>query len=157
MPYIAQEKRHQLDPAIEQLHKILVDMELDDVEDNNMEGNMNYIFTRLLMMVYGTKDSTRYTQINDAMGVLACVSQEYYRKVAAPYEDQKEFDNGEIVPFRGEPEVVGSVTVDPADVTEEVVQTMTGMLDALGTAMDRHLDHMKERGKPIGHRDKDDD
>jgi len=152
MPYITQDKRHLLDPAIEQLHKVLVDMEVDD-EENNTEGNLNYIFTRLLLMVYGTKDETRYAQINDAMGVLSCVTQEFYRKVASPYEDQKEFDNGEIVPFRGDPEIVGSVVVDPNDIADEVVKGMTGMMDALGEAMDQHLEHMKERGKPIGSKD----
>lgn len=111
MPYIIEEKRQQLDTSIEQLHKILVDMMLDN-EDENMEGNLNYTITRLLMMVYGSKDGTRYSHINDAIGLLECIKLEFYRKVAAPHEDQKEFDNGAIEPFRGEPEIVGSIIVD---------------------------------------------
>lgn len=110
MPYISQDKRHVLDPVIDDLHRSLVELEMDD-EMNNMEGNVNYIFSRLLLMVYGDRDSTRYAQINDAMGVLASVQAEYYRKVAAPYEDQKAFENGDVVRFRSEPEIITPVEV----------------------------------------------
>lgn len=111
MPYIVEEKRYRLDKEIDKLHQSLVNLELDD-DDNNMEGNLNYVITRLLMMVYGDKDATRYAHINDAMGLLECIKLEYYRKVAAPYEDQKEFDNGVIDPFKNHvPEVVGSINI----------------------------------------------
>lgn len=113
MPYIIQSKRDVLDPAIEHLHNTLVDMELDDMLDNNMEGNLNYTITRLLMMVYGDATYTRYSHINDALGVLECVKQEFYRKVAAPYEDQKEFENGPVVRMLKPAEQVGEVTVTP--------------------------------------------
>ena len=91
MPYIKQEKRDVVDSAIDELHLLLVEMDNSD-ENNNMEGNINYIFTRLLMKIYGES----YRDINDAMGVLTCVQQEFYRIVAAPYENQKQFENGEI-------------------------------------------------------------
>lgn len=111
MPYIVQEKRDVLDPTIEELHRLLVDLETDD-ENNNMEGNLNYVVSRLLMMVYGDRESTRYAQINDAMGMIFCAALEYYRKVAAPYEDQKEFENGAVETFRSDPEVVGTVDIE---------------------------------------------
>ena len=112
MPYIAEDKRHQIDPAINALHQALVSLEIDD-EDNNMEGNLNYALTRLLMMVYGNKEGTRYSHINDAMGVLECIKQEFYRKVASPYEDQKEFDNGAVVPFTNDhPLIAGTVDIE---------------------------------------------
>ena len=95
MPYIVEEKRIQLDSHIEDLYHALVGLMADD-ENNNMEGNLNYTITKLLMMVYGDRDSTRYAQINDAIGMLECAKLEYYRKVAAPYEDQKEFENGAV-------------------------------------------------------------
>lgn len=111
MPYIKEEKRDILDPVIDKLHRTLVDLEMDD-DMNNMEGNLNYTITRLLMMVYGDRNSTNYSQINDAMGVLGSVKSEYYRKVAAPYEDQKAFENGDVVRFRSAGEVVGVVDVE---------------------------------------------
>lgn len=111
MPYIVQEKRDVLDSAIEELHHLLVELETDD-EHNNMEGNLNYIVSRLLMMVYGNRDTTRYAQVNDAMGMMLCAALEYYRKVAAPYEDQKEFENGAVETFKSDPEVVGTVDIE---------------------------------------------
>lgn len=110
MPYITPEKRDVLDPVIEHLHRTLVDLECDDPE-NNTEGNINYAITRLLIMVYGDKDGTRYSQINDAMGILSCVQAEFYRKVAAPYENQKEFETGSITRFTHDPEIVGKIDV----------------------------------------------
>ncbi len=91
MPYIPQEKRPQLDEAVDVLHHVLVGLESDD-ENNNMEGNMNYLITRLLRKVYGTS----YTEINAAVGMLNCVILEHYRTIAAPYEDQKKFENGDV-------------------------------------------------------------
>ncbi len=111
MPYITQDKRDVLDPLIEELHRTIVEMEMDD-ETTNTEGNLNYLITRLIMMVYGDRDGTRYGRINDAIGMLECVKQEYYRKVAAPYEDQKAFENGEVPRFKTAGEVVGSVVVE---------------------------------------------
>lgn len=92
MPYIVPEKRHQLDGAIDELHRLLVDLELDD-PNNNMEGNLNYVITRLCRKVYTTGN---YAEINDCMGVLFSVALEHYRTKAAPYEDQKKFENGDV-------------------------------------------------------------
>ena len=119
MPYIDELKRQVLDPSIDTLHELLVHMETDD-PDNNMEGNLNYLLTRLFQMVYGDQNSTRYSSINDAMGVLECVKQEFYRKVAAPYENQKEHDNGEIVRFRRhDPYVTDDIVVKTKKRMEE--------------------------------------
>ena len=112
MPYIKQDKRMVLDPVIDKLHKVLVDMELDD-DENNMEGNLNYIITKLLRMCYGKS----YREINDAMGMLSCVMMEHYRTVAAPYEEQKKFDNGDVeVNISGE--VIKEVVVKKNESTD---------------------------------------
>ena len=95
MPYIHQDKRSQLDPYIDDIYHTLVGMRLDD-ESTDTEGNLNYLITRLLMKIYGDKDNTRYSQINDAIGMLECCKMELYRKVAAPYENQKEHENGPV-------------------------------------------------------------
>lgn len=91
MPYIKQEKREVLDKAVDNLHKVLVDLEIDD-DTNNMEGNLNYAITLLLRSCYGKS----YREINDAIGMLQCVMLEHYRTMAAPYEDQKKFENGDV-------------------------------------------------------------
>lgn len=92
MPYIKQEKRHVLDPHIENLLNALRELESDD-PTNNMEGNINYTITKILKRVYG---GGGYAGINDAMGMMFSCALEFYRKDAGPYEDQKEFDNGKV-------------------------------------------------------------
>jgi len=92
MPYIKEEKRLVLDPHINAVLNALRELESDDAS-NNMEGNINYIITRILHRVY--KDGG-YRGVNDAIGATFCAALEFYRKVAAPYEDQKEFENGVI-------------------------------------------------------------
>ena len=92
MPYITQDKRDALDPTIEELFTELLNLELKDKKNNNMEGNINYIFTKLLKQCYGES----YGEINDALGVISAVQLEFYRRVAVPHEDQKIYDNGDV-------------------------------------------------------------
>jgi len=94
VPYIPQHDRKVLDPTIKLLQQSVLQFARDGVD---VSGRINYIITKLIVTVYGDCFSTTYKQINEAMGILSCVQQEYYRKVAAPYENQKEYDNGSIV------------------------------------------------------------
>jgi hypothetical protein len=55
-------------------------------------GMLNYVVSSLLSKSY----SLRYADINEAMGVLSCVQQEFYRRVAAGYEDIKAVENGDV-------------------------------------------------------------
>lgn len=91
MPYIKQERRDVLDPAIMEVFTLLINLQLDD-ESNNMEENLNYIFTKLLKQCYGDSDG----EINDALGVLSAVQLEFFRRVAVPIYDQKIYDNGDV-------------------------------------------------------------
>ena len=91
MPYIKQDKREVLNPAIETLLNALRELECDDPA-NDMGGNLNYAFTKILHQCYGE----RYAEMAQAVSVLEMCKLEYYRKVAAPYEQQKEFENGEV-------------------------------------------------------------
>lgn len=93
MPYIVQEKRDVLDGPIEQLLNSLRELESDDSQ-NSMAGNLNYIFTRVLARVYS---APRYNDINEMVGVLECCKQEIYRRLAVPYEEQKRFENGDVI------------------------------------------------------------
>ena len=91
MPYINQDKRTHLDPHIDNLLNALRELESDDPSNVHC-GNLNYVITKLLINSY----ATRYKEINEAIGVLECAKLEFYRTVAAPYEDQKRFDNGDV-------------------------------------------------------------
>ena len=88
MPYIKQGNRQYLDDGIESLARSIT--ALSTVADR--AGNLNYTITRLIDQLY----DLRYAEINEAVGVLECVKQEYYRKVAAKYEDEKAILNGEV-------------------------------------------------------------
>ena len=58
-------------------------------------GELNYIVTRLIdayLMVNGLS----YTQINAVIGVLECAKMELYRRIAAPYEDKKSRESGDV-------------------------------------------------------------
>lgn len=92
MPYIKQEFRDVLDPAIEHLANALRELECDYPE-TVVEGNVNYAVTRLIDNLYSNGG---YKAINDAVGVLECVKQEFYRRVAAKYEDFKKEMNGDV-------------------------------------------------------------
>lgn len=91
MPYIAQSKRDLLEQPIEAVRDALRQLESDGPE-NNFEGNMNYIISTLIDRCY----KVSYRDINDVVGMLDCVKQEYYRRVAIPYENQKIHDNGDV-------------------------------------------------------------
>ena len=91
MPYIKEEKRDSLDPGIDELMIALVNLQIDD-KSNNMEENINYVFTTLLKKCYG--DS--YGELNDALGILTAVQLEFYRKVAVPYMNQEQYNNGDV-------------------------------------------------------------
>lgn len=90
MPYITQDKRKALDPHIQSLLNALRELESDD-PNNGHAGNLNYVFTQLLSGSY----AARYAEINEAIGVLECAKLEFYRRIAAPYEDTKITQNGD--------------------------------------------------------------
>ena len=93
MPYIEQTKRNGLDPHIDKLHQELVNMESDD-EQNEMERNVQYIFTRLIRKVYGSSSG----ELTDAIGVLERVKMLHCQTVGELIVNQNKFDNGDILP-----------------------------------------------------------
>jgi broad-specificity NMP kinase len=60
-------------------------------------GELNYIITRLVAHFIGTPS---YGSINTAIGVLECAKLELYRRLAAPYEDKKISENGDIPEYK---------------------------------------------------------
>ena len=88
MPYIAPFARRQLDPAIEEVAKLI----RDRVDGESRDGWLNYVITKLLIGLY--RES--YTEFNAAVGVLECAKQEFYRRAVEPYEDKKVIENGDV-------------------------------------------------------------
>jgi len=58
-------------------------------------GELNYLITCLCHRYIHDK-GLRYDNINEVIGVLECARLEFYRQVAAPYEDKKKCENGAI-------------------------------------------------------------
>jgi hypothetical protein len=58
-------------------------------------GELNYVITRSLVNYYDSSNFD-YQVINDIIGALESAKLEFYRRVAAPYEDRKREQNGDV-------------------------------------------------------------
>ena len=58
-------------------------------------GELNY-YMHILLEQYVEELGESYQTYNDIMGALEGVKQEFYRRKAAPYEDKKIAENGDI-------------------------------------------------------------
>ena len=79
MPYIVENAREQL----------------DDGGLPNSGGELNYVISSIIDE-YLSEYGKNYTNINEVIGVLECAKLELYRRVAAPYEDEKIDQNGDV-------------------------------------------------------------
>lgn len=82
MPYIKQEDREEAPVA------------------PTTPGELNYVIT-LRVDEYLRGKGVSYTSLNEVIGVLECAKLELYRRIAAPYEDQKKHDNGDVYTVQG--------------------------------------------------------
>jgi hypothetical protein len=87
LPYVKTESRVKYEKVLDELIGILKSLPVDEVD-----GELNYVVTKILKQIY----PVRYFQINKAIGVLECVKLEFYRRVAAPYEDKKIKESGDV-------------------------------------------------------------
>jgi len=92
MPYIKQEQRKSIDPAVSNLvSRVKATSQQDDCVP---DGMLNYAMTKLLL---GTIcKELNYASAERAIGCLECCKLEMYRRLAGPYEDMKAKDNGEV-------------------------------------------------------------
>ena len=58
-------------------------------------GELNYLIT-LAITSYISNKKLSYQTINDIVGALEGAKLEFYRRVAAPYEDKKIQENGDV-------------------------------------------------------------
>jgi hypothetical protein len=68
---------------------------LEDGRVPSEAGELNYLVTKLCD-AFIMKTGLSYKNINQAIGALECAKLELYRKVASPYEDRKEIENGTV-------------------------------------------------------------
>jgi hypothetical protein len=80
MPYIDQNRRSEI---------------LIDSTKISNAGDLNYYITILVDQFIHNKGKS-YAVINEVVGALECAKLELYRRVAAPYEDIKIGQNGDV-------------------------------------------------------------
>ena len=84
MPYVTKEARARIDRG----------------EAPKDAGELNYALTRMVDSYLKDRSAdegrTRYAHLNEAVGVLECAKLELYRRIAAPYEDQKLAESGDV-------------------------------------------------------------
>ncbi|MFH1222779.1 MAG: hypothetical protein V1647_00375 [Pseudomonadota bacterium] len=87
MPYIVKEQRNIVDKHVKALTETI-----KGLGKENRAGVLNYSISCLIRDLY----DLRYSEVNEAVGMLECTKQEYYRRVAGPYEDKKVKENGDV-------------------------------------------------------------
>lgn len=112
MPYIKEENRAQLDYNIERMVESLIGniapssdnphpnpykQNITNEELLTICGDINYVFSRIMSAVMG---NVSYPKIAIITGVLENIKQEFYRRVAAPYENIKIQQNGDIREYK---------------------------------------------------------
>jgi hypothetical protein len=81
MPYIKQDARYELDD--------------DTARMPETPGELNFVITSIING-YRNTQGLSYQTINDIVGALEGAKMEFYRRVAAPYEDTKMAENGDV-------------------------------------------------------------
>lgn len=81
MPYIMQEDRDKLDLG---------------AADPTTPGELNYLVTMMALRYLGRRPN--YQRFNDVIGALEAAKLELYRRMVAPYEDEKIKANGDVYP-----------------------------------------------------------
>ena len=61
-------------------------------------GALNYKITMELLDYIARRGGASYQNFNDVIGVLECCKLEMYRRMVAPYEDEKMALNGDVFP-----------------------------------------------------------
>lgn len=100
MPYIKEEERLELDQCIDNMISCIRNTQTncnnpDDLK--NHLGRINYSFSRILA---GLMNKPSYNKIAMITGVLENIKQEFYRRIAAKYEDKKILENGDVQEYK---------------------------------------------------------
>jgi hypothetical protein len=85
MPYIKKEDRDFIDAGL-----AVVTGRINSV------GELNYAFSQMILAYIKSHGGVSYRTMNDVHGVLSCLDKEVYRRITAPYEDQKVKENGDV-------------------------------------------------------------
>jgi hypothetical protein len=97
MPYVKPDHRKALDPAIRELAKRVAEIASSLPEETAFAGLLNYACSSLAVEVLHARfGRLRYGVIATVTGVFNNIADEFYRRVAVPYEDQQVSRNGDL-------------------------------------------------------------
>jgi len=96
MPYIKQEDRKRFTHSPQKLGpESSISLLQETGKRCGSAGDLNYAFT-VIAQAYLKEQGLNYQHINDVIGALEGCKLELYRRVAAPYEDVKIAENGDV-------------------------------------------------------------
>ena len=97
MPYIKAPFRQEIDVLIDQLAAGIIAQAQQSEDPGAFAGLLNYACTRLtLQIVRGRFGPMRYWLIAMITGIFKNISDEFYRRLAAAYEDKQMAQNGDV-------------------------------------------------------------
>jgi hypothetical protein len=97
MPYIRPEERNKLNPLIDKIAAEIVSCGKAQGHDAAFAGLLNYTCTRLALKVIRLSfGGMRYWVIALVTGTFKNIADEFYRRVAAPYEDKQVSIHGDV-------------------------------------------------------------
>lgn len=82
MPYIKEDDRMKFD-------------DIGEFTSIKTPGELNYVIS-MICQQYIKDNGFNYQKINDIVGALEGAKIEFYRRIAAPYEDKKIKENGDV-------------------------------------------------------------
>lgn len=88
MPYIPQADRERFNLGIGHLAEQIGNGGISN-------GELNYLITTLGRL-YIIRHGKSYNTLSDVVKAMECAKLEFYRRVVAPYEDQKIKENGDV-------------------------------------------------------------
>ncbi len=102
MPYIPVEQRKSCDGLIDELAGKIVGLAQESGADGAFAGLLNYACTRLaLQIVRGRFGPMRYWLIAILTGTFKNIADEFYRRLAVPYEDRQLAKSGDVDLYAG--------------------------------------------------------
>ena len=97
MPYIAPNHRQTLDPLIDKLALQIVHQAQAMEYDGAFAGLLNYTCTRLALKIVRQQfGSMRYWIIAILTGTFKNIADEFYRRIAVPYENRQIEKSGDV-------------------------------------------------------------
>jgi len=101
MPYINSLHRQEIDALIDQLAQGIIRQSQQTGDITAFAGMLNYACTRLALQIVRRQfGQMRYWLIAIITGVFKNIGDEFYRRVAAAYEDKQKANSGDVDLFQ---------------------------------------------------------